>query len=405
MLSKRNEYYYGNNDGWNNNQNNDNQYQPDNYGYSDSGYPAYQGAAEYTGESAGYDGYNTQTDYYSPNPNNWENNGSYLPDNTGYSNTDWGYNSGYNNDYSGNAGYPAYDSQGYSSYQNTEANSGAYQNNFNYGYNTGLDTGDFGYEGKKERKSWFKKKNKSSQPYARSRLNIKKIAAAAVVIAILAGAGGGGYWYWDTNMRDKSAVYVCESQTSYNKGVGTTFYVGKDGKTIEVIENVNTVTLDFISNNMDVDEESSKKILEEYKENLRDSFRKSQDKYKDYSWLSGTIEETDSSIKVVYAFDVADEAFDYSAYQADKDLSKQFPLEYYWNEEEGKFIYNESKILGTDNPLSQIENVKSVRTASSAEDISSYRQQLKTKNQLVQQPDDSKEKEAENTEENTESEE
>lgn len=154
--------------------------------------------------------------------------------------------------------------------------------------------------------------------------------------------------------RDKSMVKVCESRFDYNKGIGLTFYVGKDGRTIDKIEKNDTVSLDFIEANLTKDKESSKKILDEYKKNAEFFFNETVEKYKDISWLSANLEKKDNYIKAVYTFDVSHKDFNFDKY---KNVLEEFSLQYYFNKEEKKFIYDETVLLSDKTPLGTIENV------------------------------------------------
>lgn len=181
--------------------------------------------------------------------------------------------------------------------------------------------------------------------------NVKKnkkfliVIAAVVIMAIC----GGSYAYIH---RDKSAVKICESTIDYNKGIGLTFYVGKDGKTIDKIEKVDTVSLEFIKKNLS--EEDAQEILKEYKTNAKFLYEDTLNKYKDVSWFKADIYETDGLMRTTYTFDVASKDFNYDKY---KSLIEEFSLEYYYNKEEGKFIYNEEEFLSPNTPLGNIESV------------------------------------------------
>lgn len=155
-----------------------------------------------------------------------------------------------------------------------------------------------------------------------------------------------------TTNRDKSVVKICESSIDYNKGIGLTFHVGKDGKTVEIIEKNDTVSLDFIKKNLT--DENSKKILTEYKKNAKFFYEDTMKKYKGIPWFTAEIEENDNMIKAIYKFNVADKSFDYDKY---KNLLEEFSLQYYYDINEKKFIYDEEVYLSKNTPLGNIENV------------------------------------------------
>lgn len=150
----------------------------------------------------------------------------------------------------------------------------------------------------------------------------------------------------------KSAIMICESSVEYNKGIGLTFYIENDGKTIEKIEKNDTVSLEFIENNLEV--ENSEEILEEYKKNVKFIYENTMEKYKDVKWFDAELIEEDSFIKTIYTFDVSHRDFDYEKY---KSLLEEFSLEYYYNIEEEKFIYDEMSFLSSNTPLGNIKNI------------------------------------------------
>lgn len=187
--------------------------------------------------------------------------------------------------------------------------------------------------------------NKENLLHFAKKYKIYLIAIAVVIVAI----GGGCYAY---SHRDKSAVKVCESTIDYNKGIGLTFYVGKDGETIDKIEKVDTVSLEFIKKNLS--EENAQEILNEYKTNAKFLYEDTLNKYKDVSWFKADIHEEDGMMRTTYTFDVSSKDFNYDKY---KSLIEEFSLEYYYNKDAGKFIYNEEEFLSQNTPLGNIESV------------------------------------------------
>lgn len=179
------------------------------------------------------------------------------------------------------------------------------------------------------------------------KLTKNKIALGVVSLAI-----AGGLVYSLTSEQDHSKVMVCESTTSYNKGIGLTFYLDKDGETIEKIEKSDKVSLDFIKNNLTT--ENTEQILEEYKENVKFLYDDTVETYKDVKWFSADLKEDDDYIQTIYTFDVSDEDFNYEKY---KSLLSEFSLDYYYDSTAGKFVYNEEKFLSDSTPLGNIESV------------------------------------------------
>ena len=162
-----------------------------------------------------------------------------------------------------------------------------------------------------------------------------------------------GILIYDYINLDKSVIKVCESSIDYNKGIGLTFYVSSDGKTIEKIEKNDTVTLEFIEKNMNTGE-NTEKILEEYKKNLKFIYDATLEKYKDVEWFSASLVEDEGMVKTKYIFDVSNPDFDYDKY---KDLISEFALEYYYDMEKHMFIYDEDEFLSGNTPLGTISEV------------------------------------------------
>lgn len=182
------------------------------------------------------------------------------------------------------------------------------------------------------------------------RKNLIRVGILALAIAIC----GGGYGVYDA-VRDKSEIKVCQSTTSYNKGIGFTFYIGEDGKTITAIEKNDKVSLDFIKKN--VTEENAKAILEEYKKSVKTTYSENLKNYKDKSFFSGNLTVKKNYISTTYRFEVGSKKFNY---KKNEKMMNDFGLNYYYNEDLGKFIYNEDQFLSTSTPLGGIENVQCV---------------------------------------------
>lgn len=170
------------------------------------------------------------------------------------------------------------------------------------------------------------------------------IACSAVLV--------GGLGTWALVGRDRSKTMVCESTVDYNKGIGYTFYLGRNGKSIDTIEKNDTVSLKFIKKNLG--EENAQQILDEYKKKTTDTYNQTVEKYKKYSFFSSEIKETDSQIVVNYRIRVADENFSYQKY---KDILEDFGMVYFYDSDTDSFTYNEDKFLSEDIPLGSIEDV------------------------------------------------
>ena len=108
--------------------------------------------------------------------------------------------------------------------------------------------------------------NSGKVDYTKNKKKSNKIISKIGLIVLAGVLAGGGFGIYNNFFRDKSEVRVCESTTSYNKGIGFTFYIGADGQTITAIEKNDKVSLDFIKKN--VTEENAKQILEEYKKKM-----------------------------------------------------------------------------------------------------------------------------------------
>lgn len=153
--------------------------------------------------------------------------------------------------------------------------------------------------------------------------------------------------------RDQSVTKVCESNISYNKGIGYTFYVGHDGKTIDTIEKNDTVSLSFIKKNLG--DENAEEILSEYKNKTKESYETVTKKYKKYSWFSSDIQITKKKVVVNYRIKVSDKTFSYKKYE---DVMSEFGMTYFYNQDKKAFIYDESAFLSTQIPLGSIEGVQ-----------------------------------------------
>ena len=139
-----------------------------------------------------------------------------------------------------------YYSQGYDSYYPPQGGYNANYQNYNNNW----------YDPEQQDGYW--RFVPDDEPKERS-INIKRVILLLLALVLVVGGIGGGVYFF--LHRDQSAVMVCESQTDYNKGIGLTFYLGEDGKTIEQIDKVDTVSLDFISNNLNT--ENTKEIFDE----------------------------------------------------------------------------------------------------------------------------------------------
>ena len=175
----------------------------------------------------------------------------------------------------------------------------------------------------------------------------RKIAAIACAAVLVGGLGT-----WALVGRDCSKTMVCESTVDYNKGIGYTFYLGRNGKTIDTIEKNDTVSLKFIQKNLG--EENAQQILDEYKKKTTDTYNQTVEKYKKYSFFSSEIKETDSKIVVNYRIRVADDSFSYQKY---KDILEAFGMTYFYDSDTDSFTYDEEKFLSDDIPLGSIEDV------------------------------------------------
>ena len=209
--------------------------------------------------------------------------------------------------------------------------------------------------------------NSSKVDYTKSKKKSNKIISKIGLIVLAGVLAGGGFGIYNNFFRDKSEVRVCESTTSYNKGIGFTFYIGADGQTITAIEKNDKVSLDFIKKN--VTEENTKQILEEYKKNVKSTYEENVEKYKKLDFFSSDIKVKSDSISTKYRFDVSSKKFKYKKYEA---MMNDFGLNYYYNEDLGKFVYNEEQFLSASTPLGGIDNVKCNKV-----DIKVVRQEVK----------------------------
>ena len=182
-----------------------------------------------------------------------------------------------------------------------------------------------------------------------NKTNKKYIVIITVTLLLISGL----FIYFYIN-RDQSAIKVCESSIDYNKGIGLTFYVGKDGKTIDKIEKNDTVSIDFIKNNLTDDEKNSEKILEEYKKKAEELFDLTVEKYQNIPWFAAEIEQDESYIHIKYSFNISHESFNYEEHE---DLIKEFALQYYYNTDESKFIFDEAVYLSENTPLGNIDKI------------------------------------------------
>lgn len=195
--------------------------------------------------------------------------------------------------------------------------------------------------------------NSSKVDYTKNKKKSNKIISKIGLIVLAGVLAGGGFGIYNNFFRDKSEVRVCESTTSYNKGIGFTFYIGADGQTITAIEKNDKVSLDFIKKN--VTEENTKQILEEYKKNVKSTYEENVEKYKKLDFFSSDIKVKSDSISTKYRFDVSSKKFKYKKYEA---MMNDFGLNYYYNEDLGKFVYNEEQFLSASTPLGGIDNVQ-----------------------------------------------
>lgn len=190
--------------------------------------------------------------------------------------------------------------------------------------------------------------NKTSKIKPKIKLGNKvKTLAIALVIAV---AGVGGVAFMG---RDKSFTKVCESTTEYNKGIGYTFYVGHDGKTIDTIEKDDTVSLDFIKKNLG--KENAEQILEEYKKKTQQTYKDTVEKYSKYDFFDSSIKVSKDKVAVKYRIRVADEKF---SYKKNKDILDEFGMTYFYNADKKQFVYDEDAFLSDKIPLGSIENVE-----------------------------------------------
>lgn len=211
--------------------------------------------------------------------------------------------------------------------------------------------------------------NSSKVDYTKNKKKSNKIISKIGLIVLAGVLAGGGFGIYNNFFRDKSEVRVCESTTSYNKGIGFTFYIGDDGQTITTIEKNDKVSLDFIKKN--VTEENAKQILEEYKKNVKSTYEENVEKYKKLDFFSSDIKVKSDSISTKYRFDVSSKKFKYKKYEA---MMNDFGLNYYYNEDLGKFVYNEEQFLSASTPLGGIDNVQCNKV-----DIKVVRQDTKEK--------------------------
>lgn len=195
--------------------------------------------------------------------------------------------------------------------------------------------------------------NSSKVDYTKNKKKSNKIISKIGLIVLAGVLAGGGFGIYNNFFKDKSEVRVCESTTSYNKGIGFTFYIGADGQTITAIEKNDKVSLDFIKKN--VTEENTKQILEEYKKNVKSTYEENVEKYKKLDFFSSDIKVKSDSISTKYRFDVSSKKFKYKKYEA---MMNDFGLNYYYNEDLGKFVYNEEQFLSASTPLGGIDNVQ-----------------------------------------------
>ncbi len=333
-----------------------------------------------------------QSGYKNPdlNPQNSE------PQDYGFSantSTNNGYYDGYTNDLSNqNSGYTNQYMNDYSNSfeENPYSNpyESGYQPNFEAGYTQNYGESDMnnsgslmpvslygGYEQPEQRFTDYTQEHESGFYQSNAKPKYKKIALGALCAVLAAGVFiGGGFAlnHFGVFAKDASFISVCESSIPYNKGIGVTFYVGPDGKTIEVLEDHATVTLDFLENNLKTDK--PKEVLAEYKKTVKDSFNATKSKYDSYDWFHADLSETDSSIQTVYSIDVGSETF---TYEEAKPALEELNLTYYYNEEEKAFIYDESTLLTSGTPVGIIDSVECSKTTIEKKDIDEYRNKLK----------------------------
>lgn len=268
--------------------------------------------------------------------------------------------------------YDYYNNQGYNSYYPPQGGYNANYQNYNNNW----------YD--QEQQDGYWRFVPDDEPQERS-INIKRVILLLLALVLVIGGIGGGVYFF--LHRDQSAVMVCESQTDYNKGIGLTFYLGEDGKTIEQIDKVDTVSLDFISNNLNT--ENTEEIFAEYKKSMEEQFNQTVEKYKSYGWFSANLDNQDDYIRTTYSFDVSSKDFKYGDVE---EMMKEFTLDYYYNTDEKAFIYDEAKFLDTSTPLGSIENVQCTKT-----DITTVKKEKKS-----DEKSEEKASSGENTEEKSE---
>lgn len=111
--------------------------------------------------------------------------------------------------------------------------------------------------------------------------------------------------------------------------------------------------------------------MEEYKKNVKSTYEENVEKYKKLDFFSSDIKVKSDSISTKYRFDVSSKKFKYKKYEA---MMNDFGLNYYYNEDLGKFVYNEEQFLSASTPLGGIDNVKCNKV-----DIKVVRQDTKEK--------------------------
>ena len=203
---------------------------------------------------------------------------------------------------------------------------------------------------KKKDESQIKGENRNKASKTKTKIKLGNKAKTLAVALAIAVAGVGGVTFIG---RDKSFTKVCESTTDYNKGIGYTFYVGHDGKTIDTIEKDDTVSLDFIKKNLG--KENAEQILEEYKKKTQQTYKDTVEKYSKYDFFDSSIKVSKDKIAVKYRIRVADESFNY---KKNKTILDEFGMTYFYNADKKQFVYDEDAFLSDKIPLGSIENVE-----------------------------------------------
>ena len=165
---------------------------------------------------------------------------------------------------------------------------------------------------------------------------------------------GTGFFYLN---KPTPTIKVCESANEINKGIGFTFHLADDGRTIEVIEKNDTISLDFIKKNLtNGNSEEAQEILAKYKNDSRKTIDDLKEKYKNVPEFKIEVVDTDEKFQITYIFNVETEEF--LKREECPELMDLFGLTYYFNTKEGAFIFDEEEFLSSKTPLGNIENVE-----------------------------------------------